>query len=143
MCLLSLETSRKRIGYKVLALLNGKYHSSFTGQELTIGKVPKPPIHCMPLTNYWNGAIQDIPLHACPFHTNRFEGYTSAFIYRSDALQLLSKMSHYHLLNVTMSDNIRLVVVKIKFKSKTVRKAFYQGNKNIIAGKEIESISIN
>ena len=129
--------SRKRIGYKVLAVKDGKFYSTFTGQEIKVGAVPLPPEYCKSLSYYWNRYLGDDPLTDKPFYNPEFVGYTSAFTNKDNANKLFSNFKAY-------SSLCKPVVVKIEFKDLTAAGTydFNDNDVNIIAGKYIKSITI-
>ena len=134
MCNITETTTLKRVGYKVVALKNGKYYSTFTGQELSVGEVPEPPLYCKRLCGYWNTDLDDQPLSTLGFANPKFRGYSAAYITKSDAIDLIDRMRHYF-----VASGFKLVIVKIKFKGK-VRLNEYRSDE-LIAGKEIAYIN--
>ena len=113
MCTIS-GPSRKRVGYKFLYMKSGKFYSSFTGQQIKVGKVPKAPLKAKRLTNYWINILDTKIMSNLPFYNPEFDGMTSAFIDKRDA---------YDFFNIIASSNfIRFdsamipVLVKITFR---------------------------
>ena len=129
--------SRKRIGYKVLAVKDGKFYSTFTGQEIKVGAVPLPPEYCKRLSDYWNIYLNDDPLRAKSFYNPEFVGYTSVFTDKDNANKLFSKFKRF-------TSSFKPVVVKIEFKGLTAAGTydFNDDDVNIIAGKYIKSITV-
>ena len=125
-------TSRKRTGYKILAMKDGKFYSTFTGQEIGIGIVAKVPSNAIRLSAYWNDLIDTEPIETLGFYNPEFDGYSSAFIDEDDAKYLYSKM-----LDNRLRRNYKLVIVKITFKT-TVTGSYR--NRTLICGNEITKI---
>jgi len=135
MCII-IGPSRKRVGYKFLYMKSGKFYSSFTGQQIKVGKVPKAPLKAKRLTNYWNDLLDTKVMSNLPFYNPKFAGMTSAFINKRDA---------YDFFNIIASSNfIRFdsamipVLVKITFRA-PVFEGVYSWSK-VIASNYIDKI---
>lgn len=132
MCTLQNET-KKRKGYKVLAYKANKYYSTFTGQEIKCGTVPKAPDYCRRLSYLWNADAEDTQLSKCCFYSKKFANKTSAFIKLVDAKDLAQSI------NLDLVDkSYSIVVTKILFTG-TVFSGLYD-SKLIIASDNIKSI---
>ena len=125
-------TSRKRTGYKILAMKDGKFYSTFTGQEIGIGVVAKAPSNAIRLSKYWNDLMDTTPIEALGFYNPALNGYSSAFIDEDDAKYLYSRM-----LATTLTRNYKLVIVKIMFKVAIIGS---YTSRALICGNEITKI---
>lgn len=92
MCTRSDKISKKRTGYKVLFKKDGKYYSSFTGQRIKVGNVPDPPKHAFRLSSYWSKDLDYHMFNKCAFYDSSFAGFTTAYIFKDVAIELLSRM---------------------------------------------------
>lgn len=138
MCEVSSIKTRRRVGYKVMAIDgDGNFYSTFTGQKMGIGKVPDPPLEiCQRLSNYWNSGLDVKPLHHCRFYGHRFKGKTSAFINIRHANSLFNEFIQWDWFN----SKFTLVLVKIKLGGE-VYKGTYHTNETIVSD-TIESITV-
>lgn len=128
------DKTRKRAGYKVLAYKDSKFYSTFTGQEIKIGKVNKAPILCKRLSEHWNQRLENNELIELSFYNSKFNGNTSAFIDIIDAVNLARKINNYSI------TNHKIIIAKILFIT-TVFNGRYEGV-DIIAGNKIKSIKL-
>lgn len=137
MCEVSSIKTRRRVGYKVMAIDgDGNFYSTFTGQKISTGKVPDPPqTISRRLSNYWNSGLDEKPLHHCHFYRHRFKGKTSAFVNKRHAIFLFNELIQYW-----FNSKFTLVLVKIKL-SGEVYKGTYHTNETIVSD-TIESITI-
>lgn len=133
MCDITNKKTNRRIGYKVLVYRDGKYYSTFTGQEIKVGKVSMPPTYVKRISSYWNSRVDDHPLCACVFYNAKFKGKTSAFINKQHGERF-----YLHLSYATLFTEGEIVLVKITFIN-NVFVGEYQG-KSIIASDMIKSI---
>lgn len=111
MCTVTNIKTNRRIGYKALAYKDDKFYSSFTGQEMKIGKVPFPPVIAERLSFSWNNRLDKYPLKSCSFYNSDFAGKTSAFIEKDDAKRLNDSLIDY----CAIRSDYRFVLVKIIF----------------------------
>ena len=125
--------TRKRTGYKVLALKNDKYYSTFTGQEIKVGKVPMPPVRCNRISDNWSKSLDITPLKQCSFYNKSFVGKTAVFLSLIDAKEKCTYIA------VTVFKDFQIVIVKIVF-SGIVYSGVYDAP--IIAGDTIKSIEL-
>ena len=121
-----------KTGYKVLALIEDKLYSSFTGELYTLGKVPLPPKYCKRLAD-WNDKLDCKELRDCLFYNSDYIGYSGAYLELRDATKFKPILYSWEFI-----DN--LVIVKIVFSGK-VFCGYYHGN-TIIAGNYVKSIEI-
>jgi hypothetical protein len=140
MCDLSSETSSIKTGYKMVAMKDGKFYSSFTSQELKPGKVEEAKYY-NPLADWVYSHIFEretiSPLQLSnlqSFFKKDFKGYTAAFLNECDAVELLMDKS----LLRRYRSVYELMIVKITFSGKVLQGQYNE--KPIIAGKYIESI---
>lgn len=138
MCELSSIKTRRRVGYKVMAIDgDGNFYSTFTGQKISTGKVPDPPqTICQRLSNYWNSDLGDKPLYRCFFFNRRYVGKTCAFVNKRHAIFLFNELIQWGWFN----SKFTLVLVKIKL-SGEVYKGTYHTNETIVSD-TIESITV-
>ena len=137
MCELSGKTTKRRIGYKVLAYKNGKFYSTFTGQQIKIGKVPMPPMICNRISRNWNSDLDDTYLKKLPFYNKDFVGKTSAFI------KLYAAKSLFHdITTEVIFNDMDIVLTKITFDNITYTGKYGICNDPIIASDTIKSIEI-
>ena len=132
MCNITNIKTNRRIGYKVLAYDNNKFYSTFTGQEMKVGKVEEPPFRCKKLSDYWNTDL-DYNLKTCGFYNHNFAGKTSAFIDKEEAIYLLNNI------NKEMF-KFTAILVKITFGSITYKGTYH--NIPVICSDTIKSIEI-
>jgi hypothetical protein len=133
MCTLSNSKSRLKTGYKVLAIKDGKYYSSFTGQEMKIGIVKRAPRECKRLSAYWTPDIV-YGIKRCSFYNKKFNGKTGAFTSLADCCYFYS-----HMINITNESDYKLIIVKVVFDGIVIKGDYY--NTPIIAGNNIKSIT--
>lgn len=144
MCYLTEKTKFKsRTGYKVLAEKNGKFYSTFTGQELKVGKVPLPPKHGKRLSNeFWNRSIDSELFRELPFYRSDFVGKTSIFTNKKSCKHLYSIMKREEKIN----DKFNLVMVKMVISENIHKGYFIEGflgdSHNVFAGENINSIEV-
>jgi len=113
MCTIS-GPSRKRVGYKFLYMKSGKFYSSFTGQEIKVGKVPIAPRRAKRLNNYWPNLLDIKVMSDLPFYNSKLAGMTSAFINKRDAYDLFNDIASS---NYIKFDSAMIpVLVKITFR---------------------------
>lgn len=133
MCNLSNSKSRLKTGYKVLAIKNDKYYSTFTGQEIKVGIVKKAPKECKRLSHYWSSDIE-YGVEVCGFYNRKFNGKTGVFTFLNDAYIL------YRNVKYQMRDsNYKPVLVKIVFDGIVINGDYR--HHPIIAGHTIKSIT--
>lgn len=131
------KPSEIKTGYKLLVqrISDGKLFSSFTGEPYNIGKVPKAPEYCKRIIN-WNSNLDDFLLKYCGFYSEKFDGYSAAFIKLADAINyVLFSMNVLH----QYETEYKMVIVKITF-TEDVFKGNY--NADIIAGNNVKSIKV-
>lgn len=133
MCTRSDKISKKRTGYKVLFKANGKYYSSFTGQRIKVGNVPDPPKHAYRLADYWNGDLDNLRFNKCYFYDSSFAGFTTAYIFKDAAIELLSRMKVFF-----VHAGYTPVIVKITFAVAFI--GVYRDNA-VIAGTKITKLN--
>lgn len=134
------KKSRRITAYKLLAqrISDGKLLSTFTGEPFELGVVPKAPEMCKRITN-WNCDLDDYPLSECGFYNKEYDGYTSGFVDKADAMRLKQSMC----VIVPLTEHyvaFKLVIAKISFEGNT-----YGGQymcSDIIAGNNIKSIKV-
>ena len=140
MCQLSGKLSDKKVGYvgyKVLAFKDGKFYSTFTSQEISVGAVPFSPAIYQTLSDLWNSYYKNYNFRFAGFYNKDFDGKTSAFIFKYNATELKKRVKNH--LKYTYKD-YKIVVVKITFSGDV-----YEGSYNesqIIAGSQIKSMQI-
>lgn len=127
--------TNKRIGYKVLAYKNNKYYSTFTGQEIKSGTVPKAPKYCRRLSSFWNDQVVDGRLSSCGFYNKDFANKTSAFIDVFYARKLARDIKRY-----ICDGSYSIVIVKITFTGVVFYGNYSSCEDNIIAGDNIKTI---
>jgi hypothetical protein len=127
--------TKRRTGWKVLAYIDKNFYSTFTGQRIRTGKVPKPPVKCNRLTDNWNSSLDKYNLKHCGFYHESFVGKTSAFITLWEAINLYNDINNGIIFNDT-----KIVLTKITFDNVTYT-GTYQDHK-IIASDTIKSIKI-
>lgn len=138
MCKVTDIKSEVKVGYKMVAInREGKIFSSFTGQELTAGKVPLPPERCDCLSFNWSWKLTKKPLKECSFYEENYVGKTSAFLSLGDAVQC----KRYH---QPITGEYSLEIAKVEYDSDV-----FTGTYNfecvgtpIIAGDTIKSIEV-
>lgn len=139
MCVIFNQKSKVKVGYKMVAINKEKeVFSSFTGQELTIGKVPLPPTWCKIISSGWNSMLKNNQLKTLGFYNENYAGKTSIFLKLVDAKAFLS-------IHKSMDPNYELIIVKIKFDSDVFLGEYYvsdYGFCKIIAGNSIKSITL-
>lgn len=133
MCTLT-GITRRKIGYKVVAIKDGKFYSTFTGQELKVGAVPKAPDTGKRLSGSWSYKAEG-NLKFADFYDSNYDGFTAAFVDKSDAKYLSKRILSY-----LIYDTYSIVIVKITFKG-LANKGRYDAD-DIIAGKFIKSMKI-
>ena len=138
MCTLTNKLSKKKTGYKVFTYENGKYYSTFTGQEIKVGKVPLPPKYAKRKSNYWNPSIDGWIFSALLCYNKNFCGKTSAFINKVDAIKLYNDMNNCP--HSQYSQLFKILIVKIVFNNE-IFEGTYE-SKPIIASDTIKSIKI-
>jgi len=136
MCELTGKTTNRRTGYKVLAYKDNKFYSTFTGQQIKVGKVPMPPVRCNRLSNNWNDNLDDMTLKTFCFYHKTFVGKTSAFVDKLDAIVLYNNIKE----KILFDNTLEVVLTKITFDN-TTHIGSYQ-EYNIIASDIIKSIKI-
>lgn len=136
MCILTGKTTKRRTGYKVLAYNGKNFYSTFTGQIIKIGKVPKPPRSCKRMTANWNTGLDYSYLKDLVFYHPNFVGKTSAFTKLYDALFLFKDID-----GSVRFKNIDIVLTKITFDN-TAYTGFYDRTMPIIASDTIKDIKI-
>lgn len=139
MCIIFNQKSKVKVGYKMVAInKDKKIFSSFTGQELTVGKVPLPPTWCKIISSGWNSMLRNNQLKILGFYDENYAGKTSAFLELVDAKVCLS-------VHKSMDPNYELTIVKIEFDSDVFLgeyDVFDYGYCKIIAGDSIKSITL-
>ena len=133
MCTLSNSKSRLKTGYKVLAIKDGKYYSTFTGQEIKIGTVERAPKECVRLNAYWNSDLENIGIKKCVFYNSKFNGKTGAFTSLADCYYLYSEM-----IDKANRPDYKLIIVKVVFDGIVINGNYL--TTPIIAGNKIKSI---
>lgn len=133
MCTLSNSKSRLKTGYKVLAIKDGKYYSTFTGQEIKVGIVKKAPKECKRLSHYWSLDIE-YGVEVCGFYNRKFNGKTGAFTSLNDAFALYIEVRA-----LMRYPNYKAVLVKIVFDGIIINGNYR--HHPIIAGHTIKSIT--
>lgn len=147
MCRITSDLSVTKEGYKVLAYdkVNKKFYSTFTGQEIGVGKVPMPPEKCNRLTYGWTNELDGMLFKNVPCFNPSFVGKTAAYLEIESAKVLLESFIDY---NETAENPERFakwndwyVIVKVTFSGDVYRgwSAFLQ---RVIAGDTIESLEI-
>ena len=131
MCTIYNKTNRQ-VGYKVIAVKDDKFYSTFTGQEYKIGKVPKCPNNGTRLSDYWSSAVE-FDLKSTMFYNRKYAGFSGAFIDKNSAISLLE-----YIKGLIINDNYNIIIAKVIFKGE-VHIGDYC-NSEIIAGKEFKSI---
>lgn len=133
MCNLFNSKSRLKTGYKVLAIKDSKYYSTFTGQEIKVGIVKKAPANCNRLSMHWNLDV-DAGIKTSGFYHHNFDGKTGAFTSLDHAFDLYIEVRA-----LMRYPNYKAVLVKIVFDG-IVMKGEYR-HLPIIAGHTIKSIT--
>jgi hypothetical protein len=133
MCNLFNSKSRLKTGYKVLAIKDGKYYSTFTGQAIKVGIVKKAPANCNRLSIYWNSDVE-AGIKTSEFYYANFNGKTGAFTSLNDAFALYREVN-----NLMRYPNYKAVLVKIVFDGIVINGDY--GHHPIIAGHTIKSIT--
>ena len=136
MCNITDIKTRKRIGYKVLGYKDNKFYSTFTGQEIKVGRVPRPPRNANRLNNYWTRELDDNTLRTTGFYNKLFAGKTGLFT----NIEHAKRMCRYITNLATFDDKIKIVLVKIKFDNTTFL-GEYSSNE-VICSDVIKSIEI-
>ena len=134
MCEISSTKSKIKSGYKVLAIKDDKFYSTFTGQELNCGIVPKAPEKCNRLSVNWASVIESPTWKTHPLYNPKFDGMTASFVERQDAIHLFMSLKQLGILLWDYS----LCVVYITYKG-TVYEGNY-GRTTVIAGRHIKTI---
>lgn len=148
MCNIKEITSEHKVGYKVLARKDGKFYSSFTGQEITVGKVPEIDIHGREkytyLSYHWNNDVKYLKPLSWSFFKPNFLGKTSAFVDVADAMLLATPVR-----DMLVDHSYEIVVVKITFDGVTYSGEYGLGSSlcdrkyvPCIAGDTIKSIEV-
>lgn len=143
MCIVTNIKTNRRIGYKIMAIkqdLKSKttlFFSGFTGQEITVGKVPLPPKRCNRLINAWNQDLDIKELKNLAFYNKEMIGKTSAFLSIDDL-----KKPFISILATASARRIgyRSAIVKITF-DKEVFKGTFSGF-DVILSSWIKSMEI-
>jgi hypothetical protein len=97
MCKLLFEKTSIKIGYKVLVKKQDKFYSSYTGQEIKIGKIPNIPKYAKVLTKFWNIWHEHAKFNKLPHFKSEIVGKSSSFIDLNDAENMCKSMSAYHI----------------------------------------------
>lgn len=134
MCNLFNSKSRLKTGYKVLAIKDGKYYSTFTGQEIKVGIVKKAPANCNRLSIHWNSDVE-AGIKTSGFYYANFNGKTGAFTSLDDAFDLYKKVRA-----LMRYPKYKAVLVKIVFDGIVIEGEYKCAP--IIAGDTIKSIRI-
>lgn len=136
MCEITDKKSCIRTGYKMLAYRDGKFYSTFTGQEISVGQVPKAPERGNRLCTCWTFELDDRPLKEIIAYNPQFDGKTAAFIRKADCQNQIRSTQYW---SEMLSDH-ELVMVKIVFGNTTYKGQY--GSESIIASDVIKSIEI-
>lgn len=131
-----INISRRRVGYKLLFMKSGKFYSSFTGQQIEVGKVPKPPLKAVRLSSYWSERLDDFELIHCHFYNKKLAGKTSAFVNLNNAYIFFNNFNSPSY--IRYDSGMIPVLVKIKFRG-NVYKGYYN-DFEIIASDYINKI---
>ena len=135
MCEITNELSETKIGYKVIAVENGKFYSTFSGQEYVIGKVPESPVLPIRLSTHWVEHNIYFKLPGAMHFRKDFCGKTASFIKMEDAEKLL-----YGIHDGMIYDQYQAHIAKIEYTGK-IYKGEYRGS-GIIAGSVIKNITL-
>lgn len=151
MCDITNVKSKTKVGYKVLAYDKDtkKFYSTFTGQEIGIGKVPLPPVRCKRLSYAWLDSLDDQSFKHSRCFKPEFVGKTSAFLSKYYAMKLRAELESENHDRVQYQSyrsltTLEFIVVKITFTG-DVYEGLYSdtvGIISVIAGDTIESIEI-
>jgi hypothetical protein len=134
MCKLT-EKTQMRSGYKVLGYKNNKFYSTFTGQQIKVGNVPKPPTRAKRLSSFWTIEVTTEKLRSLLLYNEEFAGKTGAFTNLIDARNIAIQIT-----DCLIDTKFTIVIVYIVFKG-----TVYSGAYNyscIIAGDTIKSMKI-
>lgn len=119
MCTITHKTNLKEVtGYKILGKRGNTYYSTFTGQRIRRGKVPKAPKYAKRLSLNWKNKDSNKKLKDYIFFNKSFCGKTSIYKDRKKA-----KILHNEI--ILSGANIKTVLVKI-----TLTGEIYQGYHN-------------
>lgn len=127
-------------GYKVVAIKDDKFYSSFTGQKFRVGRVSKPPKYCKKLSDYW-ALFNGVSLSARPFYNPSYIGYSSAFVEKADAQELLFRMTKFR----AIEEDYTLIIVKVVFITALqgcYDIGYFKRNCPCIAGKLVTKIEV-
>ena len=96
MCILVDLTDKKEATvYKVVAKKDGKYYSSFTGEEFKVGEVKPFQGIANRLAAYWNSSLDYHSFAGQSFYRENYNGKTGGFVTYNDAYHLLTTIINH------------------------------------------------